>query len=43
MTPDRGDILHLQFDPSSGREMSSESLFFAIPEMGSPPISGAKN
>lgn len=30
MTPDRGDILHLQFDPASGREMKGEHYCMVV-------------
>jgi mRNA interferase ChpB len=30
MTPDRGDILHLQFDPASGREMKGKHLCLVV-------------
>jgi mRNA interferase ChpB len=30
MTPDRGDILHLQFDPSTGREMKGDHYCLVI-------------
>jgi len=30
MTPDRGDILHLQFDPASGREMKGNHFCLVV-------------
>ena len=30
MTPDRGDILHLQFDPASGREMRGNHFCLVV-------------
>ena len=30
MTPDRGDILHLAFDPASGREMKGEHFCLVL-------------
>jgi mRNA interferase ChpB len=30
MTPDRGDILHLQFDPASGREMQGPHFCLVV-------------
>jgi mRNA interferase ChpB len=30
MTPDRGDILHLQFDPASGREMKGDHYCLVV-------------
>lgn len=30
MTPERGDILHLQFDPASGREMKGEHFCLVV-------------
>ncbi len=30
MTPDRGDILHLAFDPSSGREMKGNHFCLVV-------------
>ena len=30
MTPDRGDILHLQFDPASGKEMSGDHFCLVV-------------
>ena len=30
MTPDRGDILHLQFDPASGREMKGKNYCLVL-------------
>jgi mRNA interferase ChpB len=30
MTPERGDILHLEFDPSSGREMKGKHFCLVI-------------
>ncbi|MEI7668715.1 MAG: type II toxin-antitoxin system PemK/MazF family toxin [Pseudomonadota bacterium] len=30
MTPERGDILHLQFDPSSGKEMQGDHFCLVV-------------
>lgn len=30
MTPDRGDILHLQFDPASGKEMRGDHFCLVV-------------
>lgn len=30
MTPDRGDILHIQFDPASGREMKGDHYCLVV-------------
>ncbi|TAF99463.1 MAG: type II toxin-antitoxin system PemK/MazF family toxin [Burkholderiales bacterium] len=30
MTPERGDILHLQFDPASGREMKGDHFCLVV-------------
>jgi mRNA-degrading endonuclease toxin of MazEF toxin-antitoxin module len=30
VTPDRGDILHLQFDPASGREMKGDHFCLVV-------------
>lgn len=30
VTPDRGDILHLQFDPASGREMKGDHYCMVV-------------
>jgi mRNA interferase ChpB len=30
MTPDRGDVLHLTFDPASGREMKGEHYCLVV-------------
>jgi mRNA interferase ChpB len=30
MTPDRGDIIHLQFDPASGREMKGDHFCLVV-------------
>lgn len=30
MTPDRGDILHLEFDPASGREMKGNHFCLVV-------------
>lgn len=30
MTPDRGDILHLRFDPASGREMKGDHFCLVV-------------
>ena len=30
MTPERGDILHLQFDPASGREMKGNHFCLVV-------------
>ena len=38
MTPERGDILHLQFDPASGREMKGNHFCLVV----SPKIFNAR-
>ena len=30
MTPERGDVLHLTFDPASGREMKGEHYCLVV-------------